>query len=159
MHESTKYTPYFVVFGRNQVSDGREYARIRENYNSDEKTGDEVKTKREELYEEVRKNLQNAYKRHEKSYNLRSNNSCPRYVAGETVLKKTFDLSDKAKGFCRKLAPKFGPCVIRKVLGSHTYEVENMSGKRIGVFFADQLKKFNPTSSYLNTDMRKRTAM
>lgn len=157
VHESTKYTPYFVVFGRNQVSDGREYARIRDNHTSAEQTEDEIKTKRAELYEEV-KNLQNAYKRHEKSYNLRSNVSSPRYVAGEMVLKKTFDLSDKSKSFCKKLAPKYEPCVVKKVLGSHTYELENMVGKRIGVFFADHLKKFQQTPN-LNTTDRQCTAM
>ncbi|XP_055527536.1 uncharacterized protein LOC129720126 [Wyeomyia smithii] len=142
VNESTKYTPYFVLFRRNQVSDGREYASIRDNHTPQAETQNEIESKRTELYEEVRKNLQKAYQRHEKSYNLRSNSSCPRCVEVETVLKKCFDLSDKAKGFCKKLAPKFEPCVLRKVLGSHTYELENTSGKRIGVFFADQLKSF-----------------
>lgn len=49
VHESAKYTPYFVVFGRNQISDGREYARIRDHHTPEEITESEVKRKREEL--------------------------------------------------------------------------------------------------------------
>lgn len=87
-----------------------------------------------------------AYKRHEKTYNLRSNSNCPRYAVGEKVLKKTFDLSEKGQKFCKKLAPKFEPCRVKKILGNHTYELETEDGKRIGVYFADQLKKFNCAS-------------
>ena len=54
-----------------------------------------------------------------KQYNLRSNPDCPTYEVGENVLKRTFDLSDKAKGFCAKLAPKFELAVVRKKLGKH----------------------------------------
>ncbi|XP_062703923.1 KRAB-A domain-containing protein 2-like [Aedes albopictus] len=150
VHESTKYSPYFVVFGRNQVSDGGEYARIRDNYKPDEANETGEAKERKKLFEEVKANLLAAYKKHERTYNLRSNVSCPRYVAGVRVLKKTFDLSDKGKGFCKKLAPKFEPCVVRKVLGSHSYELEDNSGKRIGVFFADQLKKLNASSAHLS---------
>ena len=150
VHESTKYSPYFVVFGRNQVSDGREYAGFRDICEPEARDDSEVAKHRAKLFEEVKSNLAAAYKKHEKTYNLRSNVNCPRYVVGEKVLKKTFDLSDKGKGFCKKLAPKFEPCVVKKVLGAHTYELEDDTGKRIGVFFADQLKKLNASSSHLN---------
>lgn len=146
VHSSTKYSPYFVVFGRNQVSDGREYAQIRDNYQPEETPETETTKKRQELFEEVKANLAAAYKRHEKTYNLRSNSNCPRYAVGEKVLKKTFDLSDKGQKFCKKLAPKFEPCLVKKILGNHTYELETEDGKRIGVYFADQLKKFNSAS-------------
>lgn len=151
VHDSTKYNPYFIVFGRNQVSDGREYAAIRDNYQPSDTEITELSEKRKKLFEEVKANLANAYKKHEKTYNLRSNTRCPTYVAGERVLKKTFQLSDKGKGFCQKLAPKYEPCVVRKVLGSHTYELEDTGGKRIGTYYADQLKKFNPPSPSQNT--------
>lgn len=144
VHDSTKYSPYFVVFGRNQVSDGREYGRIRDHYESKEnEVENTVSDRRQKLFTEIRNNLSAAYKRHAKTYNLRSNPSCPSYVVGEKVLKQTFDLSDKGKGFCKKLAPKFEPAVVRKVLGTNTYELEDESGKRIGVYFANRLKKLH----------------
>lgn len=73
-------------------------------------------TKLTKFFEEAKKNLANAYKCYEGTYNLRSNVKCPRYTAGETVLKKTFDLSDKDKGFCKKPGHMFGPCVVKKFL-------------------------------------------
>lgn len=57
VHDSTKYTQYFVVFGRNEISDGREFARIRDHHAPQKMTESKVTRKRELLYEEVRKNL------------------------------------------------------------------------------------------------------
>lgn len=141
VHNSTKYSPYFIVFGRDQVSDGREYSRIRDTHAPEATKETEVSAQRKKLFEDVKVNLAAAYQRHAKQYNLRSSSNCPKYAVGEKVLKKTFDLSDKGAGFCKKLAPKYEPCVVKKVLGSNTYELETDEGKRIGVYFADQLKK------------------
>lgn len=74
---------------------------------------------------------------------MRSNTDCPTYTAGETVLKRTFDMSDKAKGFCAKLAPKYDLAVVRKILGKHCYELESLTGKRLGVFYGNHLKKMH----------------
>ncbi|KAL9698894.1 hypothetical protein quinque_002335 [Culex quinquefasciatus] len=141
VHISTKYSPYFIVFGRDQVSDGREYSRIRDTHAPEATKETEVSAQRKKLFEDVKVNLAAAYQRHAKQYNLRSSSNFPKYAVGEKVLKKTFDLSDKGVGFCKKLAPKYEPCVVKKVLGSNTYELETGEGKRIGVYFADQLKK------------------
>ncbi|KAL9698900.1 hypothetical protein quinque_002341 [Culex quinquefasciatus] len=134
VHNSTKYSPYFSVFGRDQVSDGREYSRIRDTHAPEATKETEVSAQRKKLFEDVKVNLAAAYQRHAKQYNLRSSSNCPKYAVGEKVLKKTFDLSDKGAGFCKKLAPKYEPCVVKKVLGSNTYELETDEGKRIGDF-------------------------
>lgn len=144
VHDSTKYSPYFIVFGRNMVSDGREYGRIRDNYESVSEDGDTTVERRKKLFDDIKANLTTAYQRHAKTYNLRSNASCPTYTIGERVLKQTFDLSDKGKGFCKKLAPKYEPAVVRKRLGTNTYELEDLTGKRLGVYFATNLKKMLP---------------
>lgn len=143
IHGSTKYSPYFTVFGRNKVSDGKEFARIRDNYKPDNADKTVIEERRKKLFEEIKENLKSAYRRHEKTYNLRSNPKCPTYSAGEEVLKQVFDLSDKGKGYCKKLAPKYEVARVRKVLGSNTYELEELSGKHIGVYFADRLKKLH----------------
>ncbi|KAL9704351.1 hypothetical protein quinque_007869 [Culex quinquefasciatus] len=118
-----------------------EYSRIRDTHAPEATKETEVSAQRKKLFEDVKRNLAAAYQRHAKQYNLRSSSNCPKYAVGEKVLKKTFDLSDKGAGFCKKLAPKYEPCVVKKVLGSNTYELETDEGKRIGVYFADQLKK------------------
>lgn len=143
VHDSTKHTPYFVVFGREMVSDGREYRRMRDLPVAEEQKDGEEQKRRKQLLKDVKNQLFKAYERHRKTYNLRSNACCPTYTAGETVLKRTFELSDKAKGFSAKLAPKYEPAVVRKVVGKHCYELENQKGKRLGVFYANHLKKFH----------------
>lgn len=139
VHNTTKYTPYFLVFGRNQVSDGREYRRMR-----DTRSADEVgltPEEKEELQEEVRRNLKDAYQKHSSYYNLRSNANCPTYSVGESVLKKNTILSDKGKGVSAKLAPKYIEAVVKRVVGSHCYDLEGLDGKRLGIFHCKFLKK------------------
>lgn len=144
VHEATKYTPYFVMFGRNMISDGREYRHLRD---TSEETGNLGPNEREKLYTEIRENIKKAFEKHSKYYNLRSNASCPKYVLGETVLKRNTELSDKGKGYCAKLAPKYVPAVIKRVIGDHCYELEDARGKRIGVFNGKYLKKFSLPAS------------
>ncbi|KAL9705774.1 hypothetical protein quinque_009292 [Culex quinquefasciatus] len=124
------------------LSDGREYSWIRDNYEPSDDDKD-VPEQKKKLFEEIKTNLTAAYKRHAKTYNLRTNANCPKYTVGEKVQKQTFDLSDKGKGFCKKLAPKYEPAVVRKVLGKNTYELEDLDGKRFGIYFTNRLKKWH----------------
>lgn len=126
------------------VSDGREYQRMRDHATTVE-TQSGKHEQRKQLYEEIRCNLSKAYEGHKKTYDLRSNPGCPSYSVGEKVLKRNFELSDKAKGFCFKLAPKYELAVVRKILGKHCYELEDQNGKRLGVFYGNHLKKMHQT--------------
>lgn len=146
VHEATHYTPYFVMFGRNMISDGREYRHLRDNSAG---SGNLDDAQRAKLYEEVRENLKKAFEKHSKYYNLRSNDKCPKYTLGEKVLKRNTELSDKGKGYCAKLAPKYVPAVVKRVVGEHCYELEDEKGKRIGVFNCKYLKKLNHSPSQL----------
>lgn len=110
---------------------------------AEEKPDGEEQKRRKKLFADIKNQLTKAYERHKKTYNLRSNTNCPTYTAGETVLKRNFELSDKAKGFSAKLAPKYEPAVVRKVVGKHCYELEDQTGKRLGVFYGNHLKKFH----------------
>ncbi|KAL9694339.1 hypothetical protein quinque_013624 [Culex quinquefasciatus] len=150
----TKFSDYRVIDGRifryvrspNRQTDPRW---IRDNYEPSDDDKD-VPEQKKKLFEEIKKNLTAAYQRHAKTYNLRTNANCSKYTVGEKVLKQTFDLSDKGKGFCKKLAPKYEPAVVRKVLGKNTYELEDLDGKRFGVYFTNRLKKWHtpqPTAS------------
>lgn len=137
VHESTKHTPYFLTFGRNIISDGREYETLKEN---DKDAHTISAEERDRLYEQVRRNLQDAYTKQAKYYNLRSNSKAPKYQVGETVLKKTTFLSDKGKDFCAKLAPRYSEAKVSQVLGD-SYELTDNSGKRLGIYHATFLKK------------------
>lgn len=144
VHEATKYSPYFVMFGRNMVSDGREYRYMRDTSIGETNLKNPEQGK---LYAEIRENLKRAFDKHSKYYNLRSNANCPRYSVGEMILKKNTELSDKGKGYCAKLAPKYVPATIKRIIGEHCYEVEDEHGKRLGVFHCKYLKKLNCPNS------------
>lgn len=144
VHDSTKYTPYFVLFGRNMVSDGREYRCMRD---TSIDSGSLDNTEREKLYADVKENLKKAFERHSKYYNLRSNAKCPQYTVNEKVLKKNTELSDKGKGYCAKLAPKYVPALVKRVVGDHCYELEDEKGKRLGIFNCKYLKKLHEPPS------------
>lgn len=140
VHESTKYTPYFLTFGRNQVSNGKEYEKMRVT-NDKSKDNNMTIDEKEELFQQVRKNLVEAYQKQCKYYNLRSNKNAPTYEVGEKLLKRNTLLSDKAKGYCAKLGAKFVPAIVKKVLGD-SYELEDLNGNPLGIFHANFLKKF-----------------
>ncbi|XP_058449045.1 uncharacterized protein LOC131429006 [Malaya genurostris] len=145
VHDATRYTPYFVLFGRNMVSDGREYRHLRDASSTHD--GQLKDDERDKLLADVRKNLKSAYEKHSSYYNLRSNSNCATYSVGERVLKKNTEQSDKEKGFCAKLAPKYVLAVIKRIVGSHCYDLEDLKGKRLGIFNCAYLKKLNSQSS------------
>ena len=49
-------------------------------------------------------------------------------------MRKNHYLSDKAKAFNAKLAPKFSEAIIRKKVGDHCYILNDLIGKNLGLY-------------------------
>lgn len=151
-HESTNHTPYFINFGRNMTLHGGDHARKMaiENNESDEQGKDRQEGFRK-LFKEVRKRLDIAAKKSEKTYNLRRRNE--QFQVNQLVWKKNFVKSDAANYFTKKLAPKFvGPFYINKRLSPWTYELRDKDGESIGVWNAKDLKSAYADENSSNAD-------
>nr|WP_253310140.1 transposase family protein [Rickettsia endosymbiont of Ceutorhynchus assimilis] len=144
-HETTGYTPYFVNFGKEHHLFGKDYETIFakdgvtvENY-INKKVG-----KLRQIYIEIQKKILASRTRNERHYNLRRR-PAHSFVVGQEVWRKNKSLSDAAKHYSAKLAPEYlGPFKIKRKTGYLTYELEDFSGRGVGVWHVENLKPVIP---------------
>nr|CAI5831212.1 unnamed protein product [Callosobruchus analis]CAI5860214.1 unnamed protein product [Callosobruchus analis] len=87
--------------------------------------------------------MQKAADASKRTYDLRRRDE--RFTRGQKVWKRNMVLSDAAKNFSAKLAPRFvGPFIVRKVVSPWTYSLEDESGNECGVYHAKDLKSHPP---------------
>lgn len=141
--ESTKYSPSFLTFSRNVPVDGSFYGIISDNANnrpeiSENLLDPEFSQKIPEIYKKVQARLYKSYLNSVPRYNLRRRDV--KYQVGDSVWKRTFHLSRAADDFSAKLAPKFVPCVVNKVVSPLVYELRDLQGNILGNFHAKDIK-------------------
>lgn len=139
-HEVTGFTPNFVVFGRevnlphnNEVSPS-----VSNNF-------DPLARSRglTELFRDIHEKLGQAYEKSRHGYDLRRRDE--RFVVDQQVWKRNYHLSDAAKNFTSKLAPKFsGPFIISRLMSPWSYELKDLNGRSVGVWHAKDLKAHPP---------------
>lgn len=88
--------------------------------------------------------LTKAYERNAKSYNLRRREVT--FQKGEIALRKNYVLSDAAKHFSAKLAPKYVQCRVKQKLSPLAYRLVDMRGKDVGTWHDKDLKPHPPES-------------
>lgn len=141
VHDSTGFTPYFLNFGRNMVSSGKEYEHLRDLNNTSPRDPQQLSQDQKRLFEIVRENLLKAYQRYSTPYNLRANKR-HRFEKGDIVYKKNVNLSNKTKNYVGKFGQKFTKVRVRDVLGTNTYVLEDLSGQRVsGTYHGSFLKR------------------
>lgn len=147
-HETTRHTPYFAVFGKEMVINGREF---KDQRHRDQVSGivnnkvvqDPVITKSEglkQLHKEISQKLKHAYEKTKMRYDLRRRPVS--FKVNDWVWKRDFPQSNAGKNFTAKLAPKYsGPYRIKRKTGLNTYELESDKHKSIGVWHVKDLKQ------------------
>lgn len=141
-HESTGYSPHYLVFGQQFVQHGSVYRLLRELQALPEGDIEVLPPSdfRPLVNDRVRKNLDAAYLRHEKAYNTRSRDVA--FQEGQEVFRRSFHLSNFAKGVNAKLGKQWVKCRITRRIGSSMYELEDLAGKKIGLpYHAKDLKQ------------------
>lgn len=138
VHTATKYTPYYLNFGKEIVTDGQDY-QVDDKLSDLNGKSDRIK-KLKSIREKITGNLLEAYKTYSERYNLRSRKIS--FKVGDIVLKRNFILSDAAKGITASLNPVFVKCIVKEKVGTNCYRLKNMAGKDIGVFGLKDLKVF-----------------
>lgn len=151
-HDVTGYSPAFLNFARNVPLTGDYYGQIADNSNNVVSISDKAQliTDLQEipkLYENVRKRLYQAYQKNSHQYNLRKRPV--QYHLGDRLWKRNFTLSSAPNNYSAKLAPKYVPCVVTKVISKLVYQVQDMNGTNLGNFHVKDLK---PNWSNVDSD-------
>lgn len=141
VHGSLGVTPYFALFGLNMVGHGSFY-RIAQGLKALGDPETDVipnSAKMEIIRRKIRENLHKAYERNQKTYNMRCREV--KFVPGQEVFRRNFQQSDFKNNFNAKLARKFMKCRIVRPIGNSLYEIEDMQGRPLGTYHAQNLKQ------------------
>lgn len=148
VHEGTKFSPYFLMHGREMVIDGTLYNSpnpANRNIIEDIDFGFTESLKDlKSIFSKVRKSLLAAHTRNAKYYNMRRRPV--EFQEGQIIYKRCFPLSNAGKHFSAKLAPKYEKCVIHKKLSPLVYNLKSLSGKCLGDFHIKDLVRPGETS-------------
>lgn len=144
--ETTKLTPYFINFGRNMCLSGADYDSLDPPSSELETTPDPI-TRNESfktMFADVKRRLELAGKKTVERYNLRRR--LEEYLPNQLVWRKNYVLSDAAKYFTKKLAPKYlGPFQIHKRISPWTYVLRTPDGDVLpGAWHIKDLKGHPP---------------
>lgn len=141
VHSAIGVSPYEALFGQKMIEHGSDFRLLRKlgKVNSSELNIIPRSSKINMLHAKIKEALEKAHSQYEHKYNTRS--KATNFKVGDVVYRRNFILSDAFKKRNAKLCPKFLKAKIVRVVGNHSYELENEQGQIIGVFHSKDLKE------------------
>lgn len=139
-HHTLKMSPFEALFGTTMVQHGSEYP-ILKRLQSVHECGTNVVAKNDKmqiLHKHLMELINKSNVSSAEKYNLRTRDRV--FHPGQELYCRTFHLSSFKDNFNKKFAPKFRKCRILRQCGSNRYEVEDYSGKSLGVYHSNDLK-------------------
>lgn len=143
---TTGFTPAYLMFGREPYVDGRYHmisGFIPENEKEIQVDGPQEFAKGLEslanTYEVVERKMMESFQNNANRYNLRRKNV--QFNVGDIVWAKNHTQSKKIDFFSSKLAPRYTKCKVIAKKSALAYELEDMNGRRKGVYHVKDLVK------------------
>lgn len=139
-HESTGFSPYFLVFGQHMISHASSYQVIRELQacHPSDIMLDSAEERVKEIRERVLEHLKKAHARHEKAYNRTA--KFREFSVNQTVFVRNYVKSCAPDKFSEKLAPKFVKGIVKRRIGKVAYEIMDVDGKVLGIYHGKDIK-------------------
>jgi hypothetical protein len=142
VHETTKFTPYFILFSQEMCLSG-EYPKFSE----------EIKARvpDDKIIAKVQDNIRKSWNR----INKCSKKKIIRYQPGQCAWRRNFKLSAKAQKYSKKLAKQWVKCEVVQEDSPGIYITKDLDGK-IGRYHANDMK---PSTSRVTRQNAKVTRM
>lgn len=141
VHSSTGFTPYFITHGQELAEQGSDHRLSR---HGEELSAEDREERRKQMFtkihEIVRKNLEKSHEVSRDRYNLRNRTFAKSFTVGQLVYRKNMKQSSAAENYNAKLGRQYLPCKVKAKIGSSSYELEDLSGKNLGIWPAVHLK-------------------
>lgn len=141
VNESTSYTPFMLVHGREAVIDGSIYAGfqdIQELVVLPRDAHADNLSHLNNIFKSVQLSLRKAHDKNVKYYNKKRRDIS--FEVGDIVWKRTYKQSAAHKYFSAKLAPKYERCKVIRKLSNLVYELEDDNGKYLGKWHIKDFK-------------------
>lgn len=141
VHSSTGFTPFFVTRGHELSETGTDHHLARhEEALSQEERDERKKQMLSKVYDVVCQNLAKAHQSSNTAYNLRHRKFAKSFVPGQLVYRRNMKVSSAAEHYNAKYGRQFLPCRIKSKHGTSSYELEDLTGKNLGIWPAVHLK-------------------
>lgn len=147
VHEVTGFSPYFLNSGREAILSGEWYPtgpmQSEDLQFTDRNLYSSMLSHLQPIFLKVNDRLQKSYQRGRIYYNRGRRHV--EYTENQVVWKREYPLSNAAKFFAQKLAPKFKKCRIKTKISAVSYELKDfVTGKSLGIWHVKDILKAHP---------------